>query len=135
MTSWELVDVFAPITDPGISDEDYPRIPVEHETQLRHELLHLAGERPRIIFLTHSSGNSLMIGIGGPFAAVQYSRSNGSAKVAVANEIRAKGPIEFQFEGSQSGYWPKNLISLEDAVEIVVHFFRTQELAGWIKWD
>jgi hypothetical protein len=77
MSRWELVDVFAPITDPGISDEDYPRTTVENETQLRSELLRLASERPRINFLTSLVGKTLMIAIGGPFAAIQCRRSDG----------------------------------------------------------
>jgi hypothetical protein len=53
----------------------------------------------------------------------------------VANEPRAKDPVEFQFEGSPCGYWPKNLVPIEEAIEIIVHFFKTQELAGWVKWE
>jgi hypothetical protein len=131
-----LVDGYSPINDPGISDDAHPRISIEDETQLRAELVRLAKMRPRMVFLNNESTTLyLRIGIGGPFASIRCCKQDGENGLAVANIVRADAPIEFQIEGSQAGFWPKNLLPIEEAIDIVVHFFQTEQLAEWIKWE
>lgn len=133
---WFLLDEFQP--GPGIyDDEDRPQWPIRSEDELRSILMDLSQHPPRLLCLHNLSNCVLGIGIGGEYAIVQCPTPppDSSVLVAYANVLRATSTNYFRCGGIDTPFPPQHLLLVDEVIEIVVHFFRHQRLAPWVKWD
>lgn len=133
MTEWYLVDFMSPLGD---DEGEAPRTEIRTEAQLRAELTRFRGRRPAMVALIGPEGERLDIGIGGPWAGVQWTKPPYSThlKMAVATGARAPSGVDFACEGSSGGFRPEHLLPAEQAIEIAAHFFARRGLPEWVGW-
>jgi hypothetical protein len=132
MTEWQLIDFAAPLED----DEESPRMAIHSEEQLREELRRCQGRRPAMIALMNPAGERLDIGIGGPWAGMQWTKPPHARtlKLALATGARSPAAIDFACEGASSGFRPEHLLPAGEAIEAAVHYFAHHRLPEWITW-
>ncbi len=132
MKEWQLAD-FA--TAPG-GAEEAPSTVIRSEDQLREELSGRRGRRPAMVALISPEGMRLDIGIGGPWAGVQWTEPpySRNLKLAVATGPHPATAVDFACEGASSGFRPEYLLPAAEAVEIAAYFFAHQRLPEWVAW-
>jgi hypothetical protein len=132
MVRWEVIDLINPADGP----EEFPRVVVQTEAQLREELARLRLRQPAIIGLASSTGEGLQIGFGGPFAGIRWLKSTHSARggAVLADRIYCDKRIDFAAEEDTIAFWPENLIPVESAIEVIVYFYKNHRLPDWIAW-
>jgi hypothetical protein len=132
MVELKLVDCTPPI-EPG---EAFPEVTIDSEQRLREELEWWRQQAPSIIRLDSPDGESLLMGIGGPLAALRWTKppSKLNMKMPIADPIISDKPIEFLFQGQEMGFRSIHVILVSQAIDIAVYYFKNHQLPGWIQW-
>jgi hypothetical protein len=84
-----------------------------------------------------ASDFEIMIGIGGDFGCVQYSRVDGTPPYLMAvshHPVMKRGYIEFQCGGTPAPVGSRNILSFDELKEVVLHFMRTGERSNTVSW-
>lgn len=79
-----------------------------------------------------------MLGIGGTFGCVQYSRSDGGPPYLVAVPARpypTKADIEFLTGNTATPVPARNILSFDELSQIALHFLATGERSELVSWE
>ena len=133
MGEWRLFDETSPLRD---FDDDHPSIVIESEEQLRTELESWRLREPSVICLVSPKGERLQIGIGGPYCGMRWTKppTRENLKMPVAEPKLVEHGIEFRWQGQEMGFRPQYVLSVDQVIPIVLHFFKTHSLADWVTW-
>ncbi len=130
MDQWQLVDGSIPVDGP----EDFPRVTIRSEGQLREELRRLRDREPGIFALESPADDALQIGIGGPFWGMRHYRNREVHAVVLADRIDHEKRIDFAAEEDAIAFWPEELLPFERAIEVIIYYYRNLRLPDWIGW-
>ncbi|SRR5260370_11426828 len=133
MAEWHLTDGREPADGP----EEFPSVVIESENQLRDELHRLQKLEPGIVALNGPAEKAIQIGIGGPVAGIRYyeaPKKSPRFRVVLADRPCCEKQVDFLAEGDTVAFFPESLFAVEEAIEIVVHFFKHQELPDSVSW-
>lgn len=101
----------------------------------------LDSRRNEIPFLAELSGDNgyhIEFGIGGRFACVQYSRSDGQPPYLVAVPPRPhmkSGDVEFLTADTPTPVPARNILTFDELKQIALHFFETGERSDAFSWE
>jgi hypothetical protein len=129
---WELIDLINPADAP----EEFPRVVIQSESQLRSELHRLQQREPAIVGLEGPIDQGLQMGIGGPYAGIRWAEYPVSRRggTALADRIYSEKRVDFASEEDTLAFWPDELIPVERAIEVIVYFYKNHRLPDWIAW-
>ena len=130
MKDWHLVDSSKPSEAP----DGFPRVAVASEQNLRAELERLRHGQPAIVGLEGPIDQALEIGIGGPVAGLRLFRNRRPWRIVTADRICSEKPIDFAFEENALSFWPDELLPVEQAIGVIIHFYKYQQLPDWVGW-
>jgi hypothetical protein len=134
VANWSMVD----FSEPADGPEDFPRMEILSEESLREELTRLKGREAAIVNLEPPDDEALQIGIGGPLAGIRHFVHGRDQRVILAGHACANTRLDFRLEADTTAFWPDELIPVDQAIEIIVHFYRTRsfpESVHWKEWD
>lgn len=134
MEHWQLIDTIESADAP----EEFPRVAIQSVEQLRAELGRLRQREPSVIGLQGPDQEGLQIGFGGPLAGIRYYVQGNAERVILADRPYSEKRVDFKSEGDFLAFWPDELVPVDQASEIVTHFYRTRsfpEWANWKEWD
>lgn len=136
MSQWLLIDYMEPADGP----DEFPKLAIGSEGQLRQELIRLRDREPSIVCLVVPDEEGLQIGIGGPFAGLKwadYPKSNNYRRL-LADRLYSPNPVDFKCEEDFLVYDQSELIPFAQAMEIILHFYKHGSLpdhVNWKAWD
>src|SRR5438105_2321504 len=120
---------------------DGARASVEHPTawkaiksadHLRAMLRRFASKQPRIVEIRTPKGDSIAVGIGGPFGYVEIipgpDNSGGPSFAARPDVVTAESSVAFLCGGTPSPIPPKLLLPTETLIELVMRIYPSGEL-------
>jgi hypothetical protein len=131
MSNWVIIDCIG-----QHNTGEFPEFVIRSEVQLRAELNRFRARRPSIILVVSPEEETLKIGIGGPFSGIRWAKPpiDDNYKLAIASEIVAPEGAEFREQGSDTGFRAKYVLPVEQAIEIIVFFYKHHRLPQWIQW-
>jgi immunity protein Imm1 of predicted polymorphic toxin system len=119
-------------------DEKATEVPVRSEGELLarlHDIASEAGETPPLVSLSNPDGGALTIGLGREYSVVNYIRSVDEPDWISRGTLgRDESPV-FYFHGHYSEFTPGSAVSVDEAVEAMLRFFRTGRRPENLEWD
>jgi hypothetical protein len=112
-------------------------VPVRSERELLerlHDIAAHAGETPPLVELFQPDGSSVAIGIGRDHSVVSYIRSFDEPDVVSQGTVDRDGSPVFFFHGEWSEFAPGSAVSVDEAIEAMLRFYRTGERLDNIGW-
>jgi Immunity protein Imm1 len=119
-------------------DEAGTQVPVRSEGELLarlHDIASEAGETPPLVSLIGPDGSALTIGLGREYSVVNYWRSPDEPDWMGRGTIGREESPQFWFHGHFSEFAPGSAVSVDEAVEAMLRFFRTGERPDNLEWD
>lgn len=129
MRPWKLTDCLEPFEEPG----DFPASYISSETSLREMLSRFRQRQPGLVVLESPDQAYLKIYIGGPHAGLRWVNGN-QYSFALADRIVCPEGIEFREEGVDNSFDASEILPAHEVIEAVAHFFKTRQLAGFLRW-
>jgi hypothetical protein len=130
MAQWQLVDGSMPAEGP----ECFPTVTIQSEAHLREELNRLRNREPGIFVLESPDHDALQIGMGGPLSGLRRFRNQDAHSVVLADRPYSAKRVDFASEGDTLAFWPDELIPVEQAIEVILFFYKNRSLPDWIGW-
>jgi hypothetical protein len=130
--AWQLQDISTRTASEVLS--------LSSEAELLARLKELAGQSPRIVSLGPVGEGYLQVGIGGPWAFVEYNQDDpGRAEAAVPDpsSFPDAQPESAAFEcgGERSEIPGPYLIPAKRAVELIAEMLRTGTVSPSVRWE
>jgi hypothetical protein len=131
---WLLHDLYWP---DGVEPATLELTLVDNEGQLRVELVRLAELEPRFAHLYRAGDRERYLGLalGGPWGAAWWSDRSPLARLALVEEARVEGALEFICEGHPTLVPPDQLFPVAYVIEVAAHVFTHGELPVWVAWS
>jgi Immunity protein Imm1 len=118
-------------------DADATEVPIHSEQELLerlHGIAAEAGETPPLVELFQPDGSSLAVGLGRDHSVVSYIRSvNEPDAVSQGTLGRDDSPL-FYYHGAPSEFAPGTAVSVSEAIDAMLSFYRTGERPDNIDW-
>lgn len=132
MKSWILYDQTEPVED----EAQFPRTAIGSAQELRDQLQHWARRKPGTALLESPEGDYLEMWLGGPWAGVAWTKPPASIHnaSALANTPCTTAPVQFRDQGMPTHHRVEDLFPVDEVIDIVLHYYQTQQLACWIPW-
>ncbi len=133
MGEWRLFDETAPLEN---LDDSHRYIVIESEKQLRTELDFWRCQKPSAICLVSPADEQLKIGIGGPYCGIRWTKPpiRENLKMPIADPRVVDQGIEFRWQGQEMGFRSQHILTVDEAVPVILFFFTNHRLADWVKW-
>lgn len=129
---WQCIDLFEPPFDQYGNE-----IVVRSAEHLAEVFERFAAEKPRLVVVRSPKGERSFVGIGGKFAGMDHRPDlpNRLPREARPKRAYAKKSHWFWAEGDYSEIEAKFLMPPRDVIDILVHWYKTGELADWVEWE
>jgi hypothetical protein len=115
--------------------------PTPHESiksidELRTKLSQLAKQEPKLVEFKSAAGDRLQLGIGGPFACVQFLKQDNLPPYLCAKTqtFGTNRHIEFICGGTPSPIPPELCLSFHEAAQIAEYFYETGNRDPNVEW-
>ncbi len=130
---WMLVDTL----QPEFLRPDTASFLIHSADELEAALHDFAHRMPRQIVMQNDAGQSVFISIGGRLAGIHcyLSRDASVGFFACPQTPSASGSLFFTGEGQPTEVEPTHLLPVEQAIALVVEFYRTGELSSSVDWE
>ena len=119
-------------------DEEGTEVPVRSEGELLerlHDIASEAGETPPLVSLIAPEGGALTIGVGREYSVVNYIPSVDEPDWISRGTLDPDESPVFYFHGHYSELAPGSAVSVDEAVEAMLRFFRTGRRPENLEWD
>jgi Immunity protein Imm1 len=119
-------------------DEKATEVPVRSEGELLarlHDIPSEAGDTPPLVTLSTPDGGALTIGLGREYSVVNDIRSVNEPDWISRGTLGPDESPVFYFHGHYSEFAPGSAVSVDEAVEAMLRFFRTGRRPENLEWD
>lgn len=132
MKPWTLFDYIDPVED----EDQIPRTPIHSEEELRAALDQLRDRRPGVVLLASPQDEYLEVAIGGPVAALQWSKPPVSRHLKAAIRVGplCAYPVQFSNQGLPTHFETRDLLAVQEVLEAVIFFYKNQRLPEEMRW-
>jgi hypothetical protein len=131
MDNWTL-RIYS-VDSPGMARE----VHVGSAEVLLDKLTELSHDEPRKLVLTSPEREVLVIGIGGPFAGIQWTKPPYSHNLRFALACPANGPelVDFSCGDELLEFCKRHLLPAQEAIKVILFFFVNKTLPDWLAWE
>jgi hypothetical protein len=131
---WRLREISGPGFF-GVEPTWLPTTEISDEAVLRKALESYRCGRPQILTLEAPDGAALVIGLGDNLGAVDWNSADYEERLtAWSPSPPVNKPVEFCTDSAAEVFFPGNILTATEVIEIAVHFYKTGQLADWVKW-
>ena len=131
---WFLTDE----SDPEPWRDGSEVLAIRSEEHLVSLLRIYAEKEPRVFTLKGPISGIAFMGIGGPFAGIDYYPNLPSSTRSLSATPAVRHTDEKQWftaVGEPSGFAADHVMPVEELIHVVAHLYRTGELADWVQWN